>query len=912
MLGGTLRGAPDVSSGTLPDSPFGRRNAPSGPLLLKLPRVVSGCSSACVVVRSCRVWLAVWMVMGGLAGTVRAQRAPSPESPTYVDGEGVFRWSDTGAEVALFGVNYATPFAYGYRAHGALDVDRKQAIDRDVAHLARLGLDAFRVHVWDREVSTADGTLVENDHLDLLDYLLARLSERGIKTLLTPIAWWGAGYPEPDPGTDGFSDHYSKAEMSVDPEARRAQMRYLRQFVQHVNPYRGRSYAEDPDVIAFEVINEPTYGGGPDEITEWVNALVGAMREGGVTKPIFFNISEGYWDAQGQAVCAADVQGVSAQWYPTGLVRNRALGGNPLPNVDRYPLPFADFPACRDKARMVYEFDGADVRAPILYPAMARAFRGGGFQWATQFAYDALAVAYSNTDYQTHFLNLVYTPRKAVAFLIAGEVFRRTPRGTTYGTYPESATFGPFRVSFEDGLSEMVTDTAFYHAASTSTTPPDAAALRHVAGVRSSPVVAYEGTGAYFLDRLVDGAWRLEVYPDAVEVEDPYSRGSLDRAVVRLVWAERAMTIRLPDLGAVFSVAPRNDGNGHRPSVDGQTFAVRPGVYVVTRAGVDAAPYAADAAFRSGTIGDYYAPPATGGPLRLRHTPPTEAVAGRSFLLEATVVADVPVDSAAVLLRRHGDWRSTRRVRLEPTGPFTYAAEVDAPDATGLAEYVVTVYRNGEARTFPDDLEGTPFAWDYAGTAWWRVPLVAPDAPLVLFDAQENLDDLLIPTPFQYVPFQTGWVAGSEPGRLAVRAEVASFEPAPHHLALRSVLPETQRTRLDEVGDGATLHLTARATTGTAGPLDVALVLRDGSAWGTTVDLGEEWSEIEIPVAALRPVPLYLLPRPYPQFLPYRFEAPAPGATPDLADLDGLQVALDGAVSTAARGFEVERVTLSW
>lgn len=857
--------------------------------------------------------LALALLAALAVAPTRAQRAPSPETPTYVDGEGVFRWSDTGEEVALFGVNYSTPFAYGYRAHGYVGVDRKEAIDRDVAHLARLGLDAFRVHVWDREISTADGDLVENEHLDLLDYLVARLAERGIKTLLTPIAWWGAGYPEPNPDTDGFSDHYSKGESSVDPDARRAQVRYLGQFVRHVNPYRGQSYADDPEVIAFEIFNEPSYGGGPDEITAWVNTLAAAMREGGVQKPIFFNISEGYSDASGRAVCAADVQGVSSQWYPTGLVRNRTLGGNPLPNVDRFPLPFADFPDCRDKARMVYEFDGADVHAPILYPAMARAFRGAGFQWATQFAYDALAIAYSNTDYQTHFLNLAYTPQKAVAFLIAGEVFRQTPRGATYGTYPESETFGPFRVSFEDATSEMVTDTAFVYAAPTATAPPRPEALRHVAGVGSSPVAQYEGTGAYFLDRLADGAWRLEVYPDAVEVEDPYTRGSLDRAVVRLVWAERAMTLDLPDLGAGFAVAPRDAGNDHQPRVSGRTFTVRPGVYVVTRAGVDAAAHPARAAFGTGTVGEFYAPPATGGPMVVRHTPPAEVVAGQSFAVEATVVAESAVDSVAVTFRRMGDWRSTRRSLLEPTGPFTYAADVEVADGgTGLGEYVLTVYAGGEARTFPDDMDGVPFAWDYTGTDWWRVPVVAPDASLVLFDGRQNLDDLLIPTPWRYVPFQTGWVSGSEPGRLAARAVVASFEREPHHFTLRSVVPETQRARLGDVGEGAVLRVDVRGVEG-GGPLDLALVMRDGTAWGTTVDLPADWATVEVPVASLRPVPLYLLPRPYPQFLPYRFDSDAHGAAPDLAQLDGLQFALDGpAGADGPRGFEVERVTLAW
>src|SRR6516164_9706839 len=71
----------------------------------------------------------------------------------YIDKEGVLRWKNDGREAAFFGVNYTTPFAYAYRAHKALNVDLEKAIQQDVYHLARIGLDAFRVHVWDNEIS---------------------------------------------------------------------------------------------------------------------------------------------------------------------------------------------------------------------------------------------------------------------------------------------------------------------------------------------------------------------------------------------------------------------------------------------------------------------------------------------------------------------------------------------------------------------------------------------------------------------------------------------------------------------------------------------------------------------------------------------------------------------------------------
>ncbi|HEX9632271.1 MAG TPA: hypothetical protein VGA02_07375, partial [Gemmatimonadales bacterium] len=810
------------------------------------------------------------------------------------------------------------PFAHAYRAHGYLGVDRKQAIDADVLHFARLGLDAYRIHVWDREVSDRQGNLVTNDHLDLLDYLLSRLAKHGIKVILTPIAWWPTGYPEPDPGTSGLSDggFANKGEMTARREAWPAQANYLRQFVTHRNPHSGLTYADDPNLIAIEIFNEPNHPAGPAETTRYINTMAAALREAGFHKPIFYNISENYTDEHGHAVCAAAIQGVSHQWYPSGLVRNGTIGGNMLPNVDRYTIPYDDFPGCRDKARIVYEFDTADVAGSYMYPAMARSFRAAGFQWATQFAYDPLAMAYANTEYQTHFLNLVYTPSKAVSFLIAGAVFREWPRGAPFGTYPSSTRFGPFRVSYPDDLSEMVTDTTFLYSNTTSTAPPSPQTLRHVAGVGTSPVVSYEGTGAYFLDRLAAGVWRLELFPDVAWVVDPFTRPSLDREAARVVWRTRPMRISLPDLGSEFSLAPMDSGNAHRPVVRAGTFDARPGAYLLTRAGVPRTHWTADSVVSGWRLGAFVAPPSSSAPTTVLHTSPAEATASRAFAVTVSVVSAAPVDSVALFARRVGGWGRPVRVLMRPTGAFGYAADVATEHVReGLLEYAITVYDGSETRTYPDGVAGHPFQWNFTGRGFWRVPVVPATAPVLLFDAQRDLEHLLHPHPWRYVRFRTDVVAGSGPGRLALAAVVEDFAPPPHHFALRTFLPAGQRTRLGDAPRDAVLRIRARAAGNPGDRMSVALVERDGTAWGTVLELTDAWQEFIVPLSDLERAPLALLPRPYPLFLPYLFERATTHPGPRVAELDGLQFAVYGdlfadTARSVPHGFQIERVIL--
>ena len=42
-----------------------------------------------------------------------------------------------------------------------LGVDPKEAIEQDVYHFARLGFNAYRIHIWDVEISDRKGNLIE-------------------------------------------------------------------------------------------------------------------------------------------------------------------------------------------------------------------------------------------------------------------------------------------------------------------------------------------------------------------------------------------------------------------------------------------------------------------------------------------------------------------------------------------------------------------------------------------------------------------------------------------------------------------------------------------------------------------------------------------------------------------------------
>lgn len=803
------------------------------------------------------------------------QQEPKKPNLVYVDKQGVLRWTKDKKEAAFFGVNYTVPFAYGYRSHKALGKDIKQAIDEDVYHFARLGLDAFRVHIWDTEITDSLGNLLENEHLDLFDYLLHQLERRHIKILITPIAFWGNGYPERDEKTPGFSRVYGKDQSVVKEEAIRAQENYLRQLAVHINPYTGTAYKDDQYIIAAEINNEPHHSGPKEKTTEYVNRLAAAIRGTGWTKPVFYNISESPWYSD--AIANANVEGHSFQWYPSGLVAGHEQKGNFLPHVDRYTIPFDSVPAYRHKARMVYEFDAADILQSYMYPAMARTYRTAGFQWCTQFAYDPLATAYGNTEYQTHYLNLAYTPSKAISMLIASKVFHRVPRLKDYGPYPVDTLFDVFRVSYRNTLSEMNSEEEFYYSNSTATRPHHVSRLQHIAGVGSSAVVRYEGAGAYFLDKAQDGVWRLEVMPDAIAIRDPFERASPAKEVTRIQWQKNRMQISLSDLGQDFSIQALNEGNNYAGANSTDGFYISPGAYLLVAKGT-----AFDPVKFSRT--EFVAPQPYSTELFLSHTPHPEVSSGRPFTLSATVAGLDSSDKISLELRTAQRWRN---IPLQRKTAGEYTAEVPAEAAVpGILNYRIIVQKaNNDYHVFPGNSKGDPYAWDNTHTETWQTIIASEKSGLEIFNAGPDRTSLVQYNPdwrnntFRFVP-------SDKASQLAVQMTAKNLSDE-QLLAWQYYFGDKLEARQPELTSFSKLVVRVRAESPVTAK--AILVTKDGMSFSANMDAGNEWTNSTIPFSALQPDSCLLLPRPYPGFLPLWFRAGAAGSF-YLPDAEKLQV----------------------
>jgi hypothetical protein len=837
--------------------------------------------------------------------------AQTNSETVYVDDKGVMRWRENNEEIQGFGVNYTMPFAHAYRSAKKLGKDPLEAIDEDIHHFKRLGFDLYRVHVWDTEISDTLGNLIYNEHLHAFDYLLHKLRSNDIYYVLTPIAFWGNGWPEPDEKTPGFSAKYGKNNCLTDDEAIKAQENYLTQFMSHVNPYTGLSYKDDPYLIAMEISNEPHHRGTPESVTEFVQFMVNAVRKSGYKNPIFYNVShsvhlmENYFDA--------DIQGGTFQWYPTGLGYQKPLPGNFLPNVDKYLIPFDSVFIQRGKAKLVYEFDGADIHNSYIYPAMARSFRTAGIQIATHFAYDPMILAHANTEYNTHYMNLAYTPGKALALAISSKVFHEMPMYESYGSYPENRSFGNVTIDEQSDVVIYDSGTHFIYTNHTETEPKTPSKLNKIAGVGNSSVITYNGTGAYFLDKVELGKWRLEVMPDILTYQNPYGRNSLEKRVTAVQYNERLMEISLPELGNSFTLKGINSGNNSTKYSEDGALLVKPGVYLLEIGNTlqNESPYPDKL---DGLAFDkYYAPAESTEDLILKHQPLKELRSGQSPTITMELLSRKNIDKVELLYRTGWRWNS---VKMDLTSGFEYKADLDLTnEEEGTLEYYIVVYDQSNVTTFPPKISGLPFQWDFYDRSPYRVKIVNEKVPIMLYNAEKDFSDLSY-------RWQQGVrnVAEFLPGNTASFFPIKElYRPDSENLNGNKIYDYTIRHYLEgkieanSLAGKSKLVIEAKSLEKYKIPLQIALVDKYGNAFGAIVKTEMDYKTFEIKLKDLKPVALVTMPRPYPTFLPYFYQT-AQNATFDIMDIQSLQISvgpgLNDSEKKKSQGFALKYIFL--
>jgi hypothetical protein len=400
-------------------------------------------------------------------------------------------------------------------------------------------------------------------------------------------------------------------------------------------------------------------------------------------------------------------------------------------------------------------------------------------------------------------------------------------------------------------------------------------------------VVTYEGTGAYFLDRVRKGVWRLEVYPDQVMVRDPFEQPRPDKVVSRLLYRRWPMTIRLPDLGTL-------------------TVPVSPGVRFLTRKGsIDRATLPAE--LNGVGIDEFHVNEPVEYPDLILSLTPREFVYGSATDIRVRVANSSLPDEVLLWLRPAGARAFGNSVPMGRLQGNDYHAVVPSLQA-GLYEFVVSSQTGSRISTFPGGIQQAPNQWPFQSDSLWRFRVTPPRTPLRLLDPRSDYSQLsFIRVAEQYrTPFFS-IVPGSTSDESALCLSLPDLgADTPQRYAAALYVGDIMAGRATEASHADALEVKSKG-----GGFELTLIEKDGTAFSVPVPAAADWADARIPLSTLQHSKSIHIPSPYPGSWNYWRPGPAERtAGLHIADVERIQLTVYAGGATG--GVAVESIRLDF
>ena len=817
-------------------------------------------------------------------------------------------------EELYFGTNYIVNFSGPYQDCIDKGYDIEKVIDQDIYNISRMGLNAFRIHIWDSQISDSRGNLKENEHLRLLDYLIFKLQEKGINIMLTPI-YYGSTAGKKDDPNKGFSVYYSRKEAHSNPKSIAAHLNYYKQFINHINPYTKKAYKDDPMIVGFELCNEPWEASSKD-VTEFITSAIAEIRKAKCKKNIYYNCTTTH--AYATDILKTGIDGATYQWYPTELKTSRELKGNFLPHIDKYTIPYSNEKFFKNKEKAIYEFGPSNIMEPYMYPAMAISFKEAGFTWATAFSYDPHPLAESNTSYYPQYLNLAYTPQKAVSLIIAKELFLnpKYKRDRINEKYPFEIE--GLNLSYKNKLSEILDKDKFYYSSNTNTSP-DIEGIKHIIGCGSSPIIKYSGLGVYFLDRISEKVWRLELMPDAIPIKDAMSNSLIDDTKTLIRWNKQQMKINIPELGNSFNITAVNDGNNYKAKANNGEFTISPGTYILALDEI--APSIKEEKFGNFIVKDFFAPEENGDKNKtyLLHSPTQISLANKKLLINAKIISNEEIESVKIVnstkFTKEGNLRKSLNIKMTKDGVYDYSATI--PEnilKSGYFKYTFAIkFKNGRTLMKPGNENYSNL--DYFKLQAYTTNIIKEKEPIQLFyaGALDNITLFNQSRDYGFTLENTGII-----GKSALVFGTKKWNEVrtnPKGSTIKFAIQEFIGNKIkginEQINEYTNIELIANALTSTPTTVKIVLINKKGEAFTGKIQINNKKNKYLLSLEDFKIEPLFLLPRPYPNaLLPFWYTYKGEQSQLKLSKIEKIQLIIPDSQNPQYPELEINSITL--
>jgi hypothetical protein len=437
---------------------------------------------------------------------------------------------------------------------------------------------------------------------------------------------------------------------------------------------------------------------------------------------------------------------------------------------------------------------------------------------------------------------------------------------------------------YEKDLSLLNTSDKFYYSNTNSVQPVDIKSLKHVAGYGSSVLIEYGGRGSYFLNKLKEGLWQLEVFPDAVWIKDPFGRNNLKDPVAKLIWKKHGMKILLPDLVNNFNLFK---SNGKKISL-AKNFIVQlePGNYLISNNDTISDRYSPETDFEKikafgEFIDDFQSIEIKNIiPNNLPLFPPEsgsgQALSERGDKGELKIKAEVyseDDDVEVFIYYKKPGWWGYRTYKMPKTDDFTYEFSLSGElSVNGIINYFISVEKGNDVLTFPGKLNVLPEHWTFSqDNPSFELSILPPSDKILIYDPVRDKKNLVLPNLWRYFEYNADYTFDEQSaGELELNLNVTKVKEKFPELAFQIYTGEyLSNIRLNE---NSSIELEIKKS-GYMDSINVRCIFNDGTGFDRNVAIKNEYEKILIPLSEPEQMKYALLPRPYPVFLPYWFES---------------------------------------
>jgi len=319
-------------------------------------------------------------------------------------------------------------------------------------------------------------------------------------------------------------------------------------------------------------------------------------------------------------------------------------------------------------------------------------------------------------------------------------------------------------------------------------------------------------------------------------VGNPFGSNSLDKKVAVINWKTAKMTVKLADLGEKFSIKALNTTNDFKPEISGNNFEIRPGTYLLKADNADFDRKDSTSLKNIG-LAEFTAPKTNVDQTYVVYDPVKIISAEAKFSIAAEIVSNEKIKNVEVYLQNGNTYD---KVDLELENGYTFKGNVPQKlMLPGFLKYRIIVHTQANTYTFPENVKSSPSDWDFHSEQQYVVTILPKSAPIYLFNAATDSDYLVMDWQKEnkLMPMETPDEAEYQfhiknlvnPDVLMKNGDSIYDYSFRYHFG-KKILGEKQAF----LGTKS-LILKARSLSGKPEKLQVALLFKNGSAYGKTI-----------------------------------------------------------------------------